>query len=71
MPGDKSVVSYCEVVMKSIELKKKEGAAAAAKELAEDDDYIAYDAAYLVPRPNELFGALTVSELQAGCFAGA
>ena len=40
MPGDKSVVSYCEVVMKSIELKKKEGAAAAAKELAEDDAFV-------------------------------
>ena len=40
LPGDKSVVSYCEVVMKSIELKKKEGAAAVAKELAEDDAFV-------------------------------
>jgi len=40
LPGDKSVLSYCEVVMKSIELKKKEGAAAVAKELAEDDAFV-------------------------------
>jgi len=40
MPGDKSIVSYCEVVMKSIELKKREGAAAVAKELAEDDAFV-------------------------------
>jgi TolB-like protein len=40
LPGDKSVLSYCEVVIKSIELKKKEGAAAAAKELAEDDAFV-------------------------------
>jgi TolB-like protein len=40
LPGDKSVLSYCETVMKSIELKKKEGADAAAKELAEDDAFV-------------------------------
>src|SRR6478672_1259370 len=40
LPGDKSVLSYCEVVMRSIELKKKEGAAAVAKELAEDDAFV-------------------------------
>ncbi|HEY7374300.1 MAG TPA: FlgO family outer membrane protein [Polyangia bacterium] len=40
LPGDKSVLSYCEVVMKSIELKKKEGAAAVAKELADDDAFV-------------------------------
>ena len=40
LPGDKSVLSYCEIVMKSIELKKKEGAAAAAKELADDDAFV-------------------------------
>ena len=40
LPGDKSILSYCEVVMKSIELKKKEGAAAVAKELAEDDAFV-------------------------------
>jgi TolB-like protein len=40
MPGDKSVVSYCEMVVRSIELKKKEGAAAVAKELADDDAFV-------------------------------
>ena len=40
LPGDKSVLSYCEVVMKSIEFKKKEGAAAVAKELADDDAFV-------------------------------
>jgi len=40
LPGDKAVLSYCEMVMKSIELKKKEGAAAAAKELADDDAFV-------------------------------
>ena len=40
MPGDKSVLSYCEVVMKSIELKKKVGAAAVAQELADDDAFV-------------------------------
>jgi TolB-like protein len=40
LPGDKSVLSYCEVVMRSVELKKKEGAAAVAKELAEDDAFV-------------------------------
>jgi TolB-like protein len=43
LPGDKSVLSYCEMLMKSIELKKKEGAGAAAvaaKELADDDAFV-------------------------------
>jgi hypothetical protein len=40
MPGDKSLVSYCETVMGSLEWKKKEGAAAAAKSLAEDDAWV-------------------------------
>src|SRR4029078_2699810 len=40
LPGDKSVLSYCEVVMRSVELKKKDGAAAVAKELAEDDAFV-------------------------------
>jgi TolB-like protein len=40
LPGDKSIVSYCEMVVRSIELKKKEGAAAVAKDLAEDDAFV-------------------------------
>ena len=40
LPGDKAVLSYCEMLMKSVELKKKEGAAAAAKELADDDAFV-------------------------------
>jgi len=40
MPGDKSLVSYCEVVMQSVGFKKKEGAAAVAKELADDDAFV-------------------------------
>jgi TolB-like protein len=40
MPGDKSIASYCEMLLRSIELKKKEGAAAVAKELAEDDAFV-------------------------------
>jgi len=40
MPGDKSLVAYCEVVMGGLASKKKEGAAAAAKELAEDDAWV-------------------------------
>jgi hypothetical protein len=40
MPGDKSLVSYCEVVMGGLASKKKEGAAAAAKELSEDDAWV-------------------------------
>ena len=40
LPGDKSLVSYCEVVMQSVGFKKKEGAAAVAKELADDDAFV-------------------------------
>src|SRR5262249_26312641 len=37
MPGDKAILSYCEMLMSSVQSKKKDGAAEAAKELAEDD----------------------------------
>jgi len=40
MPGDKSLVSYCEVVMGALEFKKKEGASSVAKELADDDAFV-------------------------------
>lgn len=40
LPGDKSLVAYCEMLMGSLEFKKKEGAAAVAKELADDDAWV-------------------------------
>ena len=40
MPADKAIVSYCETVMSGIASKKKEGAAEAAKELADDDAFV-------------------------------
>lgn len=40
MPGDKAILSYCEMVIGGIASKKKEGAAEAAKELADDDAFV-------------------------------
>ena len=40
LPGNGSLVSYCETVMRMLEFKKKEGAAAVAKALAEDDAFV-------------------------------
>jgi len=45
MPGDKAIVSYCEMLMSSIGSKKKDGAPAAAKELADDDAFVAKNTA--------------------------
>jgi hypothetical protein len=43
LPGDKSLVAYCETVMTSLGFKKKEGAAAVAKSLAEEDASVLKD----------------------------
>jgi len=40
LPGNGSLVSYCETVMRMLEFKKKEGAATVAKALADDDAWV-------------------------------
>jgi len=40
LPGNQSLVSYCETVMHMVESKKQEGAPAVAKELADDDAFV-------------------------------
>jgi TolB-like protein len=40
LPGDKALLAYCEMLMQSLASKKESGAEAAAKELAEDDEWV-------------------------------
>ena len=40
LPGDKSILSYCETVMTMLGFKKKEGVPAATKELADEDAFV-------------------------------
>ncbi|HEX6243542.1 MAG TPA: hypothetical protein VFZ61_21665, partial [Polyangiales bacterium] len=39
LPGDQALMAYCEMLMRSLASQKESGAEAAAKELAEDDEW--------------------------------
>jgi TolB-like protein len=40
LPGDKALLAYCEMLMQSLSSRQESGAAAAVKELAEDDEWV-------------------------------